>query len=70
MASPELTCIAGIQRIVARPGCEARYSSVDLGWNSVCAFIQRENPFQASVYPAPHHLLVFHLPRRQNSCRL
>jgi AraC family transcriptional regulator len=61
MASPELTCITGIQRIVARTGCEARYSSVDLGWNSVCAFIQRENPFQASVYPAPHHLLVFHL---------
>ncbi|MFM0741736.1 AraC family transcriptional regulator [Paraburkholderia xenovorans] len=61
MASPELSCIADIQRIVTRPGCEARYSSVDLGWTSACAFIQRENPFQASVHPAPHHLLVFHL---------
>jgi AraC family transcriptional regulator len=61
MAFAEPTFSTDIRRIVARPGCEARHSSADLGWTSVCASIQRENPFQADVCPARHHLLVFHL---------
>lgn len=48
-------------RIFARPGCDVRATSADLGWRSLFVTLQHEPVTNAAYGGAPHHLLVMQL---------